>query len=224
MKIAIIMNKNSYPGREYLKAFNKAKIVVDVISIGNFPEIDEIEEERCGGFWTPPSQSELTKELKVKFYDSLKDEKLIEYLGSSSYDVGIQGGTGIIKNNIIMSFKYGILNFHPGDLPEYRGCSAPEWQLYENKNIISTCHLIDEGIDSGKIIEKKKLAVSLESYELFRASIYVETAKFVVEIINKLMLNIDIIKLAKVQNARNANYRKYIGKEKIDQLRSKLFK
>lgn len=219
MKIAIIMNKNSYAGREYLNALNKSNINVDIISIGKFPEYNKEEDLRCGGYWNPPSEIELTRRLNVKYFHSLKDNNLLKYLTDFNYDIGIQGGTGIIMNTVINSFKYGILNFHPGDLPKYRGCSAPEWQLYENNKIISTCHLINKGIDSGKIIEKKILDVSLESYELFRASIYPETAKFVVEMINKIKENSEILSYAKPQNEATAIYRKYIGSSKIEELR-----
>ena len=44
--------------------------------------------------------------------------------------------------------------------------------------VYSTCHLIDEGIDSGKIVEIKKINTKMTSYEHFRASIYIETSKF----------------------------------------------
>ncbi len=216
------MNKNSYAGREYLNALNKLNINTDVISIGKFPEYNKEEDLRCGGCWNPPSEIELTRGLNVKYFHSLKDNNLLKHLTDSNYDIGIQGGTGIIKNTVLNSFKYGILNFHPGDLPKYRGCSAPEWQLYENNKIISTCHLIDEGIDSGKIIEKRILDVSLESYELFRASIYPETAKFVVEMINKIKENPEILSYAKPQKEAVAIYRKYIGSSKIEELRIRL--
>ena len=47
------MNKNSYSGREYLYELLKREIKVDAIQIGKYPEIDDIEEKRCGGLWQP---------------------------------------------------------------------------------------------------------------------------------------------------------------------------
>ena len=67
-------------------------------------------------------------------------------MGIKKYDLGIQGGTSIINKEVFDKYKLGILNFHPGLLPQYRGCSAPEWQIYENKNVLASCHIIDEGI------------------------------------------------------------------------------
>jgi len=224
MKIALIMNNNSYVGREFLYKMKDNNLSPDVFIIGNFPEKNEIEENRCGGMWAPPSESEVIKGLNVFRFPSLKDEVFIHCLKHKEYDLGIQGGTGIIPLQVINSFKYGILNFHPGDLPLYRGCSAPEWQLYEFASIIATCHLIDEGIDSGPIVMKKKLNVSFESYEHFRASIYPQIAEFVVEVLKKVVENNDFIFQAIPQDETKAVYRKYIGEDKLRELKSRFIR
>ncbi|MDD5571821.1 MAG: formyltransferase family protein, partial [Bacteroidales bacterium] len=124
MKTAVIMNDNSYAGREYLQALRMQGIKADIVSIGNYPEINELEEKRCGGLWKPVSMETLRKTFTVFEFVSLNESSLIDFLKEKKYDVGIQGGTGILKENIINKFKSGILNFHPGDLPKYRGCSA----------------------------------------------------------------------------------------------------
>ncbi|MDD5571862.1 MAG: hypothetical protein PHD97_12000, partial [Bacteroidales bacterium] len=95
------------------------------------------------------------------------------------------------------------------------------WQLYEQQPVVSTCHLIDEGIDSGKIIEKKILNLSFESYEKFRASVYPEMAKFAVEILLKISSDKEIVNNAKRQDESEAIYRKYIGDENIEILKKK---
>ena len=53
LNISLIMNQNSYAGREYLAELLKREIKVDVIQIGKYPKIDDIEEKRCGGLWQP---------------------------------------------------------------------------------------------------------------------------------------------------------------------------
>lgn len=53
------------------------------------------------------------------------------------------------------------INFHPGDLPKYRGAHVLNWALIRGeKQIAITCHFVDEGIDSGNIIAKKYLKIS----------------------------------------------------------------
>ena len=220
MRFALIMNSNSYAGREYLKALNNAGLMVDVLNIGEFPEINSNEEDRCGGLWQPTKKTYLERTFDFFHFQSLSDEKFISFLGEKKYDVCIQGGTGILKLNVIKKFTQGVLNFHPGNLPQYRGCSAPEWQLYENDYVYCTCHLIDEGIDTGDIYCAKKLDVSYDSYEHFRASVYPEVSKFVVEVVKKVILTKKIACVPQDENL--AVYRKYIGLEKIDALRRRL--
>ena len=223
MKIALIMNENSYAGREYLSGLFKNNIKIDVIQIGKFSTKNFREDNRCGYLWKPDSVKLLSEFHNFFEFNSLKSIDLLKFLKNKKYDLGIQGGTGILKDNIISNFNLGILNFHPGDLPFYRGCSAPEWQLFENKPIISTCHLIDEGIDTGPILKKNKLNVNMKSYESFRASIYPETSKFVSKVVRDLINKKLEFKL-KIQDEKTAIYRKYFGDEAILELKKKYFK
>jgi folate-dependent phosphoribosylglycinamide formyltransferase PurN len=223
MKIALLMNKNAYSGREYADALFKKKISFDVISIGSFPDFDPVEEKRCGGNWKPKSEDELFFDIKRKTFSRLSELNLIEYINDEAYDIGIQGGVGIIKPNLINAFKSGILNFHPGNLPDYRGCSAPEWQLFEGKEIISTCHFIDSGIDTGPILMRKVLNVNMKNYEEMRSSIYPETALFLAEVIDIIKNNPDILNSLEIQDINTGKYREYIGDERIELLKSSVF-
>ena len=216
-KICLIMNDNSYPGREILSKLNCTKI--DVLCIGKQPLIDLMEEDRCGGYWKPLDQSILKQKHNFYFFDNLNSEELIKHLKKNNYSLGIQGGTGILKKNIINLFKFGIINFHPGDLPFYRGCSAPEYQYLDNKAIICTAHFINSKIDCGNIIDKKKLNVSYLSYSKFRASIYPEISFFVNDLINRLLIDKSIIENTIVQNEEEAIYRHYIGDDVILRLK-----
>lgn len=59
----------------------------------------------------------------------------------------------IFKENIISIPNIGILNIHPGALPEYRGLMAPFHALKNGESRLgSTVHWIDSGIDTGDVI------------------------------------------------------------------------
>ena len=61
----------------------------------------------------------------------------------------------IIKKNYIDKFKYGIWNFHPVDLPQYRGRHPIVWAfLNDEKKIGLSVHSINEKIDQGFLIHK----------------------------------------------------------------------
>lgn len=53
------------------------------------------------------------------------------------------------------------INFHPGDLPKYRGAHVVNWAIINGERRIAiTCHFVDERIDTGNIIAKKYLNIS----------------------------------------------------------------
>lgn len=217
MKVALVMNKNSYAGREYLSALQEAGIIVDALTIGEYPEVTSINEERCSGLWSPPPESKLKAKTDFYHFKSLKDVAFLNFLQEKSYDIGIQGGTGILQSAVIDLFSHGMLNFHPGLLPQYRGCSAPEWQLYHGELVYCTCHFVDEGIDTGDICYTKELKVDRGSYAAFRASIYPEIASFVVDVVTEFITHQKLP--SKEQDEGDACYYQYIGEEKIMELR-----
>ena len=67
------------------------------------------------------------------------------------------GGVGIIKEGVIRLPEKGVLNSHPGSLPEYRGSYVVQWAIKNNEPIAITVHMVDEGIDTGNIILSQKV-------------------------------------------------------------------
>jgi methionyl-tRNA formyltransferase len=212
------MNQHSYAGREYLMNLNAADIFVDVLSFGDNPRIDESEDIRCNNLWIPKEIESLVESLNMYSFTSLSDPQFIKHITEKQYDLGIQGGTSILKDNVFDMFVNGILNFHPGDLPQYRGCSTPEWQVLETNAVISTCHLINSGIDSGDIYKKKTLALNYNNYHTMRASIYPETGKFVAEVISEIVNNNGFLHELIKQDESSAKYRQVVQDNYIEKI------
>ena len=82
-KIALLMNKNSYAGRQYLSKLTNLDI--DVITFGNFSEIDTNEEERCGNLWKPPKEDYLKKHFNFFNFKNLKSKDLKNFLNKKKY-------------------------------------------------------------------------------------------------------------------------------------------
>ena len=62
----------------------------------------------------------------------------------------------IFKTNIINVPRLGVINCHAGKLPFYRGRNVLNWALINNeKEFGITVHYIDEGIDTGDIINQR---------------------------------------------------------------------
>ena len=89
----------------------------------------------------------------------------------------------IIKNKYLYN---KIINIHPADLPTYKGCTCPEWTVYNNDVPCITAHLINKKIDGGKIIYKKKIEKKFKSYQDFRTRLYLECINLGTSIVKKL--------------------------------------
>ena len=87
---------------------------------------------------------------------NINSEGTVTLIKEHSPDLLIVFGGRIIKPEVIRLFPKGILNLHLGLSPEYRGSNCIEWPLYHGdpKGVGATVHYIDEGIDSGAIIEQ----------------------------------------------------------------------
>jgi phosphoribosylglycinamide formyltransferase-1 len=82
-----------------------------------------------------------------------------KFLNNEKFDLGIILGSRILNKKIINKFKIGILNMHPGLLPENRGLDNIKWGIINNIKQGVTTHLINEKIDLGVLVEKKTIDV-----------------------------------------------------------------
>lgn len=86
-------------------------------------------------------------------------EEVAELLVAERIDVVIIGGARILKQPVIGSPTIGIVNFHPGLIPEVRGLDALKWSVYKGVPPGVTAHLIDERVDAGRIIVREQIPV-----------------------------------------------------------------
>ena len=90
---------------------------------------------------------------------SINDISVQKKLIKNQIDLIFVFGTGKIKKKLINKYKNKILNFHGGNPEEYRGLDSHLWSIYHSdmNNICSCLHVVDEKIDNGKIIFRKKI-------------------------------------------------------------------
>lgn len=59
----------------------------------------------------------------------------------------------LFKEEYINAFRFGILNFHGGELPRFRGINIANHVILESAEMCAgTIHFIDKGIDTGDIV------------------------------------------------------------------------
>ena len=74
-------------------------------------------------------------------------------------DLGIILGARILKPIVIDQFKIGVLNMHPGILPENRGLDTIKWAINDKIPQGVTTHLINGQIDRGLLVEKRQIQI-----------------------------------------------------------------
>src|SRR3989344_511247 len=74
-------------------------------------------------------------------------------------DLGVILGARIIAEDIINAFRGGILNLHPGLLPQNRGLDNIKWAVLNRMRQGASAHLIERKIDKGNLICKRDVDV-----------------------------------------------------------------
>jgi methionyl-tRNA formyltransferase len=97
---------------------------------------------------------------RIFFVNDFNNIKCNQLLIKIKPDLIILGATDVIHRNIIKIPKFGIINSHPGLLPKYRGVDVIPWAIMNEDEVGVTVHFIDEGIDTGDIIYRKKIPIN----------------------------------------------------------------
>ncbi len=103
--------------------------------------------------------------IKRKIYNFTNKKKaeflILEDLKKNRIDlICLAGFMKILSLDFIKKFKGKILNIHPSLLPKYKGLNTHA-RAIKNKDKYSGCtvHLVNEKLDSGKIILQKKIKI-----------------------------------------------------------------
>ena len=105
---------------------------------------------------------------KTRLINFLKKKKNIKLVQLHNRDLSLKnafaadliisfGYKKIIKKNILQMVKRPIINLHISFLPYNRGSHPNYWSFVENTPKGITIHEVDEEIDRGKIIIRKKV-------------------------------------------------------------------
>ena len=102
------------------------------------------------------------KKRVFDFKNSLSEKKIIDELKQNNINlICLAGFMKILSKSFIKNFKGKILNIHPSLLPKYKGLSTHE-KAIKNKDKYSGCtvHFVNSRLDSGKIINQKKVKIN----------------------------------------------------------------
>ena len=101
------------------------------------------------------------KKRVFDFKNSLSEKKIIDELKQNNINlICLAGFMKILSKSFIKNFKGKILNIHPSLLPKYKGLNTHK-KAIKNKDKYSGCtvHFVNSRLDSGKIINQKKVRI-----------------------------------------------------------------
>jgi len=101
------------------------------------------------------------KKKVFNFKNILSEKKVINELKNNDIHlICLAGFMKILSKSFIKNFKGKILNIHPSLLPKYKGLNTHE-RAIRNKDKYSGCtvHFVNSRLDSGKIINQKKVKI-----------------------------------------------------------------
>ena len=100
----------------------------------------------------------------------------------------LAGFMKILSKNFIRKFKGKIINIHPSLLPKFKGLNTFERVLKAKEKFTGcTVHFVDEKLDNGKIIIKKRIGIKKNyNKELLKNRVQVEEYKAYSEALRKI--------------------------------------
>lgn len=113
----------------------------------------------------------------------------IDLINSLEVDILVNGGTPrILNRGTLNAPKLGVINCHPGLLPDFRGCSCVEWAIYLDKKIGNTVHWMTEEIDVGIILARESIKLSMQDkYVDARRKVYAAGFKLLAHSVSKVL-------------------------------------
>lgn len=142
---------------------------------------------------------EAAKELDIPYYVVMRqmdeskarhEEKIKSYLETIPFDyIALAGYMRILTPEFVKRYNKRVINIHPSLLPSFKGANAIEDAFNYGVRVSGvTIHYIDEGIDTGEIIEQEIIYVDDdETFESFKRKIHELEHELYPKVINRLV-------------------------------------
>ena len=110
----------------------------------------------------------LAQSIDVPFYNSnhLLDEDILNEFQNQDLRIGISSNWKFfIPEKIIRIFNYNLLNFHLGNLPDYKGNATANWSIINGEDhIYANVHRMALSLDSGAVICREYIPINKNTY------------------------------------------------------------
>ena len=130
------------------------------------------------------------KKKIFNFKNTLSENKVINVLKKDDIRlICLAGFMKILSKSFVKNFKGKILNIHPSLLPKYKGLYTHE-RAIKNRDKYSGCtvHYVNTKLDSGKIINQKKVKINrLDTPKILAKKILIQELKLYPAAIRKIL-------------------------------------
>jgi methionyl-tRNA formyltransferase len=110
----------------------------------------------------------LASEIGAVFFmmKSLNNEELIKIVKENKIRAAISVNWKYTIPKIFLDlFECGILNFHLGNLPDYKGNATVNWSIINGEDkIYGNIHKMDPELDAGDVISRKAIPITDQTY------------------------------------------------------------
>ncbi|MDA9101417.1 formyltransferase family protein [Omnitrophica bacterium] len=98
--------------------------------------------------------------------EKLSELRLLKWIRSQKEETAISvNWRRVIPVSFLRLFEKGILNFHLGNLPDYKGNATPNWAILQGEKFIAAnVHQMTEQLDSGDILACSRIAIRCDTY------------------------------------------------------------
>jgi len=110
----------------------------------------------------------LANEIGAAFFmtKSMNNPELLSIVNTNNIKVAISANWKYtIQSSFLDLFEYGILNFHLGNLPDFKGNATVNWSIINGESSINgNIHKMEMEVDTGDIISRKKIPITGHTY------------------------------------------------------------
>ncbi|MBT5338513.1 hypothetical protein HOL46_04600 [Candidatus Falkowbacteria bacterium] len=134
---------------------------------------------------------DLAKGLEVEYIDTENYQEAVDFIKLNNPNIALTCGLKwILKSDILNHFNGLIFNYHPANLPEYRGGGVFSWPILNGEETVCvSIHQIEIDVDAGGILLQNKRKLNKKPIPKDFFLISAELAKNTVVDFFELMVN-----------------------------------
>ncbi|MBP0441493.1 formyl transferase [Tianweitania sediminis] len=124
------------------------------------------------------ASADFPQELRLVDVPSVNSDAFLDAVRTIQPDAVLLVGCRMLKPRYLERLEAPVLNYHAGITPAYRGMNGGYWARLNGdvQNYGSTVHLVDPGVDTGRVVRHQRLApraddtIMTDAYRIAAAS------------------------------------------------------